>query len=132
MSEPFEILPLDDRNDGRGHAFFFDPDTLVWLGPIAEIHVVGITPGKVRGNHRHRDRREIVFLRHDGAVEIAWQAPGGVLGRERREGPGGFLVRIEPLTLHAFKNAGTGAVEVVSLSNGHFDRTETEYHVILE
>ncbi len=133
MSGPFAILPLDDRNDGRGSAFFFDSETLAWLGNIVEIHVVAIAPGKVRGNHLHRDRREVVFLRHDDAVEVAWRtSPDSELRHERREGPGGFLVRIEPRTLHAFKNAGEGRVEVVSLSNGHFDRSETEYHVILE
>jgi hypothetical protein len=133
MTEPFEILPLDDRgHDGRGAAFFFDPVTIAWLGQVAEIHVVAIAPGKVRGNHQHRDRREVVFLRHDDAVEIAWRGASGNVERERRSGPGAFLVRIEPRTLHAFKNAGEGRVEVVSLSNGHFDRTETEYDVILE
>jgi len=131
MSDGFEIVALPDRDDGRGAAFYFDDDTVRWLDGLAEVHVVGIAPGKVRGNHRHRARREVVFVHYRGAVEIAWQCPGGGVERRRFEGHGAFLARIEPRTLHALRNAGEGAVEVVSLSNGHFSRDETEYVELL-
>jgi len=131
MSSGFEILPLPDRDDGRGAAFYFDDATLRWLGGIAEVHVVAIAPGRVRGNHRHQARREAVFVHYQGAIEIAWQAPGGAVERRRFEGHGGLLARIEPRTLHAFRNAGEGFVEAVSMSSGHFDRNETEYVALL-
>ena len=38
---------------------------------------------------------------------------------------------VAPGTLHAFRNSGTGFVEVVSLSNGHFDPAETHYETLL-
>lgn len=128
----FELHELPDRDDGRGAAFFFDAATIAWLGPVAELHVVAIAPGKVRGNHMHRERREIVFVHYDGAVEVAWRSPGArEIGTKRFEGKGGFIARIEPGTLHAFRNSGRGFVEVVSLSNGCFDPQETHYETLL-
>ncbi len=125
---PLRFLHLPDKDDGRGAAFFFDDDTLAWLGAIVEVHVVGIRPGQVRGNHRHAARREVAFVHYEGAVEVAWRAPGGEAQEQRRfDGAGGFITRIEPGTLHAFRNAGAGVVEVVSMSNGRFDRSETDY-----
>jgi hypothetical protein len=128
----FRILHLPDRDDGRGAAFFFDDDTIAWLGRVAEIHVVAIAPGRVRGNHRHAARREVVFVHHQGAVEVAWRGPGrDDTEHVTFEGAGGFIARIEPGTLHALRNAGTGFVEVVSLSNGRFDPSETDYVTLL-
>lgn len=130
--EGFELHELPDRGDGRGAAFFFDPATIEWLGHVAELHVVAIAPGKVRGNHLHRERREIVFVHYEGEVQVAWRAAGTAeAGTLQFEGNGGFVARIEPGTLHAFKNSGAGFVEVVSLSNGHFDPAETHYETLL-
>lgn len=128
----FHLAPIPDKNDGRGAAFFLDEDTMTWLGEVRELHVVGIDPGKVRGNHMHRERREVIFVSYDGAVEVAWREPDSDRTEHRRiEGRGGFVARIEPRTLHAFRNAGEGPVQVVSMSNGRFDRAETEYVTLL-
>lgn len=138
MSEPpddsgFQLVPVPDRNDGRGAAFFLDEATMAWLGEVRELHVVGIDPGKTRGNHMHLERREVIFASWDGVIEIAWREPGSERTELRRlEGAGGFVVRIEPRTLHAFRNAGDGRVQIVSMSNGRFDRAETVYHTLLE
>ena len=128
----FAIHELPDRDDGRGAAFFFDAATIAWLGHVAELHVVGIAPGRVRGNHLHHARREVVFVHYEGTVDVAWREAGAAEVTSRRfEGRGGFIARIEPRTMHAFKNAGAGFVEVVSMSNGTFDRSETDYETIL-
>jgi hypothetical protein len=132
-AESFGPVELPDRDDGRGAAFFIEPDVLAWLGPIADVHVVAIDPGKVRGNHRHAARREVIVLHYRGTVEIAWRLPDALRTEHLRfEGQGALLMRIEPRTLHAFRNSGAGFVEIVSFSNGRFDRTETTYETLLE
>ena len=136
MNDPdrrgFELHELPDRGDGRGAAFFFDAATIEWLGHVAELHVVAIAPGKARGNHLHRERKEIVFVHYEGSVDVAWRDPGASEpGTVQFSGSGGFVARIAPGTLHAFRNSGTGFVEVVSLSNGHFDPAETHYETLL-
>jgi dTDP-4-dehydrorhamnose 3,5-epimerase-like enzyme len=129
----FDLTTMSDRDDGRGAAFFVEPDTLAWLGPVADLHVVAIGPGKVRGNHKHAQRREVIVLHYHGGVEIAWREPQALRTQHLRfDGQGGLLIRIEPGTLHAFRNIGDGFVEIVSLSNGRFDRTETTYETLLE
>ena len=128
----FDLHELPDRDDGRGAAFFLDAATIAWLGPLAELHVVAIAPGKVRGNHMHRERREILFVHYDGDVEVAWRIPGATEANTKRfAGRGAFIARIEPGTLHALRNSGAGFVEVVSLSNGRFDLEETHYEILL-
>ena len=70
MDEAFTLEPLPERDDGRGAVFRMDLQTLAWVAPVADIHVVAIAPGTVRGNHRHHARREVVWVRYDGVLEV--------------------------------------------------------------
>lgn len=110
MTEP-TITPLDRHRDERGWV------SEIYSGELGEdlrnIHLGTMTPGTVRGNHRHERTREwITFL--GTPITVRWGDPG-----ESYE-----TVLEEPATVqlpvslpHAFKNTGSATVSFVAYTN---------------
>jgi len=122
--EPLSVLRLEDRDDGRGSAFYLPDEALRWLGGVEEMHVVTIRPGAIRGNHVHLRRREVIVVRSEGPWELGWRVPGGEseeVERRRFEEAQGVLLCVEPGVAHALKNLGERELVVASCSSGRFD-----------
>lgn len=125
--EPLSVLRLEDRNDGRGSAFYLPDEALRWLGGVEEMHLVTIRPGAIRGNHVHHRRREVIVVRSEGPWELAWRVAGeegeggGEVETQRFEGAQGVLLCVEPGVAHALKNLGDEELLVASCSSGRFD-----------
>ena len=116
--EPLTVMRLDNRNDGRGDAFYLPEEALEWLGGVAEVHLVVAKPGKVRGNHVHERRRELILVRSTGPWELAWRLPGGDTARRAFAEPGAVLLGVEPGVPHAIKNVGDTELVITSCSSG--------------
>lgn len=132
--DPMRVERLDDRDDGRGWAFYLPTGTLDWLGGVAEVHLVAARPGAVRGNHLHRRRREVIVVRSSGPWELAWRPPGGDAARRTFREPGAVLLAVEPETPHAVKNLGDEELIIVSCTAGRHDPDDpdTEPELLLE
>jgi len=129
---PLSVLRLEDRDDGRGSAFHLPDEALRWLGGVAEMHLVTIRSGAIRGNHVHLRRREVIVVRSEGPWELAWRAAGeegevgGEVERRRFEEAQGVLLCVEAGVPHALKNLGDRELVVASCSNGRFDPGEPD------
>lgn len=119
--EPLTVVKLEDRDDGRGSAFYLPEDALEWLGNVAEVHLVAARPGAVRGNHVHHRRREVVLVRAAGPWQLAWRPSGGNSAQRTFQEPGAVLLAIEPGTPHAIKNLGEEELVILSCSSGRYD-----------
>lgn len=119
--DPLRVERLEDRDDGRGAAFYLPAEILEWLGPVAEVHLVAARPGAVRGNHVHQRHREVILVRASGPWELAWRPPGGDAARRTFREPGAWLLAVEPGTPHAVKNLGDEDLVILSCSSGHHD-----------
>lgn len=119
--EPLTAVRLEDRDDGRGFAFYLPAEALEWLGRVAEVHLVAARPGAVRGNHLHRRRREVIVVQATGPWELAWRPPGGDTARRTFRDPGAVLLAVEPEVPHAIKNLGHDDLVIVSCSSGRHD-----------
>lgn len=132
--EPLSVVRLENRDDGRGDAFYLPGEALEWLGGVREVHLVAARPGKVRGNHLHRRRREVILVRARGPWELAWRPPGGDTARRGFEGSGAWLLAVEPETAHAVRNLGEAELVILSCSSGRprGDDRDTEPVSLLE
>ncbi|MFW6012232.1 MAG: hypothetical protein ACOC92_00810 [bacterium] len=132
--EPLTVSRLEDRDDGRGFAFYPPPEALEWLGPVREVHLVAARPGTIRGNHVHDHRRELILVRAAGPWELAWRPPGGDTARRTFREPGAVLLAVEPGTPHAIKNLGDEELTILSCSSGqyHPDDPDTRPVPLLE
>lgn len=119
--EPLMVMELDDRDDGRGGAFYLPHGALEWLGPPAEVHLVTARRGAVRGNHLHERRRELILVRGTGPWELAWRPPGGDTAVRTFREPGAVLLAVEPGTPHAIRNLADDELVILSCSSGKYD-----------
>jgi len=94
--------------DRRGWAFFpFQAD--LGLSPagcdLVSLHMVKTRPGAVRGNHRHPESAEWLYV-YGGKASFFWQEETKV--KEAVLDKGAHAVYIPADTAHAIKNKGPG------------------------
>lgn len=116
-----EILELSSQGDERG-ASFSDQRWRAFLQQVKDIHIATIHPGAVRGNHYHRERREVLFIMHADDWSFHWEAEaGGSLLQRRFRGSGCVMITIEPETSHAVRNDGRVDLFLVGVSDADYD-----------
>ena len=118
---PLTLIRLEDRDDGRGSALYLPDAALAWLGEVAEVHLVTVRQGAIRGNHVHRRRRELILIRARGPWQLAWRPPAGEAVVRRFDGPDAVLLAVEPGTAHAIENLAEAELLITSCSDGRFD-----------
>lgn len=104
------------RRDERGWAL--SPGRLLRGGmdEVAELHVVSLRPGAVRGNHRHPDGTEWLLV-VGGRAAVAWRDPAGVEHRDDVSGSEPALYRFAPGVDHAVRCEDDREIFVVAGSD---------------
>lgn len=117
----FHVLP--DGGDERGSSFALPATWLGSAGGPVDVHVTTLVPGGVRGNHFHRERRELLIVVHQGAWSVHWdEGSEGTPVRSRVfEGRGAVLIEVPPLVSHAVRNDGSAVLQITGLSDGLYD-----------
>ncbi len=131
MTGRIEILPVAGRVDARGVALDLPARAVAFLGRIAALHLVTIEPGAVRGNHRHRGRREALLVHAEGPWRLAWQHDGEP-APTRRDFPGHLacLVLIPEGVWHAIENCGPTALAAVSCASAGPTDGDTDWRAL--
>lgn len=87
-----------------------------------DVHITTLVPGAVRGEHYHRDRRELLIVLHRGPWSLPWDCGEGTeIQRRDFTGGGAVLIEVAPLAAHAVRNDGPTDLSIVGLSDGAFD-----------
>lgn len=131
MTRPAEapvVTVLDDRSDDdRGASFTVAVDHLEFLGAPKDMHVACVRPGKVRGNHFHAERRELIVVIHSDAWSLHWDSgPDTEPDGRSFSGTGAVAVAVPPNAAHAIRNDGDADLWLVASSDGpwHPDRPD--------
>lgn len=120
--EPVKLTELANRGDDRGWSFFLPAHWALFLGNVEDVHPMSIEPGYVRGNHFHRERRELFLVFFTGAWSMRWDSgPDTAVRSKRFDGGGVVMVEIEPMASHAIVNDGSHQLYVVGLSSNAFN-----------
>jgi oxalate decarboxylase/phosphoglucose isomerase-like protein (cupin superfamily) len=121
MTSGIEVDSRADAGDPRGLAFAVPESALAALGGVADVHLMTVRPGAVRGNHSHVLKREVLVVLHQDEWELYWSDPGGTPQCRTFRGAGGVSVTVQPGVAHAIRNTGTADLTVASLSPSPFD-----------
>jgi dTDP-4-dehydrorhamnose 3,5-epimerase-like enzyme len=115
--------------DVRGRSFSVPALCLEYLGEPRDMHVAGIEPGHVRGNHFHVQRRElIVVLPHD-AWSLHWDAGADTEPARRRfVDAGAVAIAIPPGAAHAIRNDGAATLWLIAATDGPYDPANPDAH----
>lgn len=116
------VVELPDTGDARGSSFSIPAEVLKDPFPVADMHVAGIEPGAVRGNHYHAVRREILIVMADDRWSLHWDDGTGTETRNRSfTGPGTVMVTVPPGASHAIRNDGSATLRMIGLTDGPYD-----------
>jgi dTDP-4-dehydrorhamnose 3,5-epimerase-like enzyme len=123
-----EVYILADEGDDRGHAWQVGQG-VEFLSAVEDVHVMTLNPGCVRGNHFHRDKREILIIEHEGDWVLLWDKGPEEEPRERRFAEAAVVtVLIPPGCAHAIENCGGGTMRIISISDRAYDPSNPDAH----
>ncbi len=126
MTSGIEVTSRTDAGDPRGLAFAVPSDALAALGGVADVHIMTVRPGAVRGNHFHARKREVLVVLHEDEWELHWSDPGGKPQSRVFRGAGGVSLTVQPGVAHAIRNTGTADLTVAGLSPVPFDPADPD------
>ena len=128
---PVRVVPLPDAGgDDRGGSFplslsalareasgAFDPPF-----QLTDAHVTGLRPGRVRGNHFHARRHEILLVLPGARWSLWWDhGEGTPVSTSSFDGSEPVAVLISPLCSHAVRNDDSREMQIVGLSDLAYD-----------
>lgn len=99
------------------------------------MHAATIEPGRIRGNHFHRDRDEAILVIYlDSWVFCSDSGPDTQVAIDKFAGSGAVVAHVPRGHSHAVSNTGRQPLVIVSLSNGDYDSEsgETQRRVVAD
>jgi UDP-2-acetamido-2,6-beta-L-arabino-hexul-4-ose reductase len=117
-----KLIELTDRGDARGSSF---APPVAWLDPpfpVQDVHISTLRPGRVRGDHYHVERSEILIV----APGPQWSlfsdsGPDTTPTRRRFNGSSAVMISVPPMISHAIQNEGDTLLHLVGMTDGPYD-----------
>jgi dTDP-4-dehydrorhamnose 3,5-epimerase-like enzyme len=121
-SDELIVTELKDFGDERGSSF---PAPEACLGggfALRDAHLSTLQPGRLRGNHFHVARQEILLVMFTDRWSLHWDTGNETPVTVRVfDGTGAVIVRVPPYASHALRNDGSSPLHIVGLTDGPYD-----------
>lgn len=125
--EDIEITAIENYGDIRGDLYNVSDADLQFLDKIQNIHFGKIHPNAVRGNHYHRQTKEMLIISYSDAWTLAWAGKDTAqISTKEFTGSGAVLIKIKEGVAHTLKNNGDKDLELIALSNKRFFKENTD------
>ena len=125
--QDIEIKVIDNYGDTRGDLYDISDADLQFLDKIQNIHFGKINPNFVRGNHYHRQSKEMLIVSYSDVWTLAWAAKDTArISTKEFMGSGAVLIKINAGVAHALKNNGVKDLALIALSNKRFPKENTD------
>jgi dTDP-4-dehydrorhamnose 3,5-epimerase-like enzyme len=122
-----KITRLADTGDDRGSSYAPDHNWHAFLGTLADMHITTVLPGKIRGNHVHLRKREILVVIHADRWSFHWdEGPGTPAQKSAFEGSDAELIEVPPGCSHAVRNDGSVSLTVLGFSDRIYDPADPD------
>jgi dTDP-4-dehydrorhamnose 3,5-epimerase-like enzyme len=122
-----QIKRLADTGDDRGSSYTPDHNWQTFLETIAELHITTVLPGKIRGNHVHLRKREILVVIHTDKWSFHWDEGLGTPAQQSVfEGTGAELIEVPPGCSHAVRNDGLAPLTVLGFCDRIYDPADPD------
>jgi dTDP-4-dehydrorhamnose 3,5-epimerase-like enzyme len=122
MAVDLVVHVLPDSGDARGSSFSLP---VTWLSAVqgaVDLHVTGLAPGYVRGDHYHLVRRELLMVLHEADWTLYWDSGAGSAVSQREfQGAGAVLIEVPVGVAHAVRNRGPADLRIIGISDGSYD-----------
>jgi dTDP-4-dehydrorhamnose 3,5-epimerase-like enzyme len=125
--QDIEIKTIENYGDARGDLYNISDADLQFLDRIQNIHFGKIHPNFVRGNHYHRQTKEMLIVSYSDAWTLAWAKQDTArISTQEFIGSGAVLIKINKGVAHALKNSGDEDLTLIALSSKRFSRENAD------
>jgi dTDP-4-dehydrorhamnose 3,5-epimerase-like enzyme len=125
--QDIEITVIENYGDTRGALYNISDDELKFLDKIQNIHFGKIRPNSVRGNHYHRQSKEMLIISYSDVWTLAWaEKDSAQIFTKEFVGSGAVMIKINEGIVHTLKNNGDKDLELIALSNIRFSKKNTD------
>jgi dTDP-4-dehydrorhamnose 3,5-epimerase-like enzyme len=122
-----EIIAIENYGDARGDLYNISDADLQFIDKIYNIHFGKIHPNFIRGNHYHRQTKEMLIISYSDAWSLAWaRKDSSKISTKEFTGSGAVLIKINEGVAHALKNNGKKDLELIALSNKRLPKENTD------
>jgi oxalate decarboxylase/phosphoglucose isomerase-like protein (cupin superfamily) len=122
LNSGLRITVIEDSGDGRGSSFPVPGACLTGGFPVHDAHLSTLMPGRVRGDHFHVARQEILLVMSVDRWSLHWDSGAGTRVDSRAfDGPTAVVIQVPPHASHAIRNDGDAPLQIVGLTDGPYD-----------
>jgi dTDP-4-dehydrorhamnose 3,5-epimerase-like enzyme len=122
-----EIKAIENYGDTRGALYNISDEELKFQGKIQNIHFGKIRPNSVRGNHYHRQSKEMLIISYSDTWTLAWaEKDSAQIFIKEFTGSGVVMIKINAGIVHTLKNNGDKDLELIALSDIRFSKENTD------
>jgi dTDP-4-dehydrorhamnose 3,5-epimerase-like enzyme len=125
--QDIEITAIENYGDARGALYNISDEDLQFLDRIQNIHFGKIHPNSIRGNHYHRQSKEMLIISYSDAWTLAWaKKDSAQISTKEFAGSGAVMIKINEGVAHTLKNNGDKDLELIALSSKGFSKENTD------
>ena len=122
-----EITEIENYGDARGALYNISDSDLQFLDKIQNIHFGKIHPNAIRGNHYHRQGKEMLIISYSDVWTLVWaKNDSAQIFIKEFTGAGAVMINIPEGVVHALKNTGDRNMELIALSNNKYTKENAD------
>jgi dTDP-4-dehydrorhamnose 3,5-epimerase-like enzyme len=120
--EQLRVVEIAGGGDERGSSYGIS-DGWIAAGFVArDVHVTTTVPGRLRGNHYHATRREILIVTFADRWSAHWDSgPDTELRTAEFRGCGCAVLYVPTMVSHAIRNDGAAPLHITAITDGPYD-----------
>jgi dTDP-4-dehydrorhamnose 3,5-epimerase-like enzyme len=116
------LVVTDTSHDGRGSSFSVPAPCLDFIGHPHDLHIASIRPRRVRGNHYHIARKELILVVAGDQWSLHFDTGEGTEVSVRTfGGQDAVAIEMPPFCAHALRNDGAEPLWLFAASDGPYD-----------
>lgn len=124
-----EIIELESSGDERGSSYTVPSNCLDFLLIILDIHFLDLKVNRIRGNHYHKNKKEIVIVKYIDKWKLLWKEVNlNEVKLREFYGIGVVIIKIPPFIVHTIVNDGKHNLEIICIANEKYDRENKDIY----
>src|SRR6516162_4004519 len=109
-----KVTVIKDSGDARGSSFPVPAECFAAGFSVRDAHLSTLMPGRIRGNHFHAARQEVLLVMATGRWSLHWDSGAGTPVSVRTfEGPGAVVIHVPPFASHAIRNDADVGLQII-------------------
>ncbi len=115
----------DSTGDERGANYLISDTVFDFLNTISDMYIAEILPNKNRGNHFHKEKKEVILVSYKDSWILKWSNCNDD-NKKTFSGEGAIIIEINPYCVHSIENIGGSKLIILAMSDIKYQKESTD------